>query len=150
MMKEEKIIRNLRNRRKTIIGYAGMALVFAAGLAFAVHAKVEVDNRITPEVVSKMATFENLKSELPSLLCKFYKLADANSALGRGILLFAVCLGCMIGELVNEITGMTQRRVIVSMWDRLQELERKLGNGQPPPSGDSSTHADAGLGTPEK
>lgn len=129
MLKEEKMINRLKSRRNRTIRIISSALVVILSLTcliFMNYFMRELDSLTTPEQISAMASFENPKEELPVLFSRFYKLAEKNAKLMFYSMFYAVFIGIFISFIIIQIADLTNRRLIVCMWDRIEELEQKM------------------------
>ena len=102
----------------------GIVLV-AAELTFLIHLKGKHEALVSPGQISAMASFENPKEELPVLLSGLQRLARYEAGLAAQIMFFTAIFGVFIGLLIISCVDLTHRRLLVSMWDRIQELERR-------------------------
>jgi hypothetical protein len=125
---EEKVIRRLKRRNTKIICYAILVVLLSAALGFFWLQMVKIDERVTSERVRAMASFENLKSELPILFTYFQTLARVRAELIIDTHLVSGLLGFFLASLIIELIGQTKDAVIVSMWERIQSLEKELNN----------------------
>jgi hypothetical protein len=126
MMKDEKLIRNLRRRWPGILASVTVLIISAAALAFMINQSMKLDALVTPERISNMATFENLKEELPELFYRFHTLAACNAKLMFITMFFSCFIGTFLGFLIVQVADVTNRPLLVSMWDRIQRLEHDL------------------------
>lgn len=127
MRKEEKMIKDMKKGRVVrIIVCIIILIMMSAVLAFVIHKDMKLDALITPENVKEMASLEDLKTELPILFCRFHTLASYSSKLMFYGMYFASFIGLFLVLLIIEIAGLGYRRLIVSMWERIQRLEQKL------------------------
>ncbi len=133
--KEEKQIQSMRNRRRLpgIAASLFLLIMMSAVLAFTIHLSNKVDALVTPERISTMASFENPKNELPELFSRFHTLAGISAKLMFYTHFFACLIGFLLGLLIIQISDIKNPRLLLSMWDRIKELEKQvqtLKNGQ--------------------
>jgi len=126
MTKEEKIIRDMRRRWPGIVAAAAVMVMCLVCLVFVFHQCMKLDALVTPEHVSTMASFDNPKAELPELFCRFHTLAGCSAKLMFYGMYFASLAGIALGLLIIQVADLTKRRLVLSMWDRIQTLEKEV------------------------
>lgn len=129
MTKEEAIIDRLKNRRNRIIGIAAcvlLVIIMSSALIFVIYQSKKMDALITPDYVRAMASFENPKTELPKLFCWFHALAKYSAKTMCYGMNFALLTGLFIGLFIVQVADLTNRRLLISMWDRIHDLEREV------------------------
>ena len=137
MTKEERIIRHMRRRWPGITAASVMLIVCFACLCFAIRQNIKVAALVTPERVAAMASFDNPKAELPELFCRFHSLAACSAKLMFYEMYFASLAGAALAFLIVQVADVTNRRLFLSMLDRLQKLEKQGEVVKPPQKSDS-------------
>jgi hypothetical protein len=118
MTKDEKMIRNLRRRRPSIVAGVIILVMTSGALAFTINRKMKLDAIVTPERIRTMATYNNPKEELPELFYRFHKLAAYDAKIMCYGIFFSVLVGLSLGLLIAQIANVTNRPLLVSMWDQ--------------------------------
>ena len=129
MLKEERMIKRLKSRRNRIIGIIActfLVVLMSACLGFFVHRRKKLDSLITPEQVSTMASFENPKKELPELFCRFHVLAEKKAEIMDYMMYYAALTGLIIVMIITLVADITNRHLLVSMWDRIETLQQEI------------------------
>jgi biopolymer transport protein ExbB/TolQ len=129
-MNEEQVIKRLERyatqRRLRVVIYVASSLAFLGIGMWALWCKESIDEIATSERISTMASFRNLKAELPVLFSRFYEMATASAKLmdiGRLLLAGA---GVLIGVLILELAGFRKNELTLSMWRKIQALEKEV------------------------
>lgn len=132
MSREEKTIENIKEavkiRKLCIVGW----IVFLAFVLWYLMATVrqikELDAETTPEQIVSTASFDNPEHELPILFSRFYTLAKSRAELIFGKWLMGMCAVFLIIMLIIDIGGFRSNRyrLTISMWERIQELEKEV------------------------
>ena len=139
MTKEEIMINRLKNPRTRIIGIiatAFLAILMSCALVIVIYHSKKIDASITPEYVRTMASFENPKTELPELFCWFYALAKYSAETMYYEIFFALLTGLLISSAIIQAADLTKRRLFISMWDRIHDLEREVAELKGHPKSD--------------
>ena len=139
MTKEEIMINRLKNRRNRIIGIiatAFLAILMSCALALVIQQSKKIDASITPEHVRTMASFENPKTELPELFCWFYALAKYSAETIYHEMYFALFIGLFISFAIIQAADLTNRRLFISMWDKIHDLEQEVAELKGHPKSD--------------
>jgi hypothetical protein len=126
MTKEEKIIRNLRRRRSRIVAIIIVTVLMAGALIFMGHRKMKLDALITPENIHTFMADDNSQEKLPEMLYTIYNLATYDNKLMRYFMFLACSVGVLIGLLIGEVANITNKPLLISMWDKIQRLEREV------------------------
>ena len=129
MLKEERMIKRLKSRRNRIIGIIActfLVVLMSACLGYIIYQRKEFDSLITPEQVSTMASFENPKEELPELFCRFHELAERKAEIMDYMMYFSVFMGLFIAMIITLVADITNRHLLVSMWDRIEKLQQEI------------------------
>ncbi|MBI3986826.1 MAG: hypothetical protein HY343_07905 [Lentisphaerae bacterium] len=144
MISEQKMIEQMQKRKIRIIALCFVIPLYGVLLGLAIAAYQKATHVISP-VLPYTFNIANLEQQLPDLLSTYANLSIAASRMYALGLMAACILGIFIGLLIVEIRGQTYDRLIVSMWKRLEKLEKDVRQSS---GGDSSTRADAGLEPP--
>ena len=127
MTKEEKFIMNLRAlRRRQIIGSLIAIVAIGTCLGFLLFLKGQYQAMVSPESISQMLPPNVSANQLPEVLSVLQCLARADAELAASIKIFSFLIGAMIGLFVVAVFDLSQRRVLINMWDRIQRLEKEL------------------------
>jgi len=133
MTKEEKAIRNIKRSIKQRKLHIALLLLLVAFMICAsgwvVLKERDLDAMITPEYVQSLASYENLKDELPILFTHFYAISASRAKLMIAELLIAgltgLCVMCLIIMYASTLNG---RYLILSMWERIKTLETQVAS----------------------
>lgn len=137
MSREERFVENIRIFQKQrsfrivlFSVFAGVSLVICI---LTVRQGKKLDATITPQNIRPMASFENADSELPALFCRFYTLAGLKAKLALNGYLFALGAGFWLAMLIIDIAGLNRADLILSMWEKIQQLERDVKESKESP-----------------
>jgi hypothetical protein len=139
MTKEEIMINRLKNRRNRIIGITAttfLAILMSCALVIVIYHGKKIDASITPEYVRTMASFENPKTELPELFCWFYALAKYSAKTMYYEMHSAFLIGLLISLIIIQAADLTRRRLFISMWDKIHDLEQEVAKLKGHPKSD--------------
>jgi hypothetical protein len=137
MISEQKLIQQMQKRKTRIIALCVLVVVYCLLLGVCIVTFRNVMSVVSPTPPYSFET-ASLAEHLPMLLTTYAELSVAASRLYVVLVLACCLLVVFIVMLIVEIRGQTQARLIVSMWKRLEELEKDV---QHEPSGDSSASA---------
>jgi len=132
MSREEKTIENLkevvRQRKFFIVGWIVFLAFVLCYLMATVRQIKDLDAETMPEQITSTTSFDNPKQELPILFSRFYTLAKSREELIFVKWLMGICAVVLITMLIIDIGGFRNKgyRLTISMWERIQELEREV------------------------
>lgn len=117
----EKIIKRMRNRKRKIITLTIVLILLSTVTTFKIHAMLE----FLPSVfLEPSPQADHIHFELMSTLSNALILACVYSS----TLLSCAIIGLLAALLIGEITRHTNDYLLVEMWDKLKELEKKINN----------------------
>lgn len=130
-MTEEKYIENLRRYPKThkikVCVFILMILLSSGMLIFINHFQNKINLHISEENIGEMLCEGQLEEQLPSVFQYMHFVEMVTTKIMISAHFFALILGVWITFLIIELFVIKPRnRFILSMWDRINELEERL------------------------
>jgi len=148
MTKEERVIENIKKylkQGKSRIAMFTFLLIFMLSFTiWVLWQEKKLNEKVTPENIRLLASFERPQRELPILFSRFYILAGLKAKLITHEIYFGSLTGFIIGMLILEIAGVTKNkhRLTLNMWERIQELENEVKELKVPNQVDGQQIAD--------
>ena len=126
MISEEKMIEKMK-KRKTQIVFLCIIIVFLCAVMVTLGIFIEKgldrieDNDYWAEAV---VNTQNVPEAWAQLFSSCAMWAFTTSAIFIQVMVMACVLGFVIAILIGELNGSRSRRLIVSMWERIERLEK--------------------------
>lgn len=128
MTNEEKIIYNLKRRKLRIFASIFVILILSVMLTLDLTFIKKVNTCLSEEKIKTWITDKPIESQIPEILSYFHNIESANVKFLFYVHFLAVGIGIFIGILIiDALIGRPKDRLLISMWDRIKELEKKSG-----------------------
>ena len=129
-MNDEQLIkkteRYVRQRKLRTVIFAVLSAAFLGMSFWSVRGSQFCDAHATPEKISAMASFEDPKAELPALLSYVYTMSTSSARLRCIGRYCALASGLLIGALIVNVAGSGKHQLILSIWGKIQALEKEV------------------------
>jgi ABC-type phosphate transport system permease subunit len=126
VISEEKMIEKMKKRKTKIVGLCitivmSCVILVIGGIVIEKSLDRIEDNDYWAEAVVET---QNVPEAWAQLFSSCAMLAFGTSKIYVAIMVVACALGVMAAQLFAELTGLGRQRIIVSMWERLERLEK--------------------------
>lgn len=137
MASEEKIINNLKNRRKRIIVLGLLLLFLGVGLSYGVITTNRMlnilENYVPNSSKIQIKNPDLFVKKLPGLFEAYAKLSQNMaitsfhvSKMYMNTLVLAVSFGAIISLFIIQIIGNDKDKLIISMWEKINKKEKNV------------------------
>lgn len=122
------LIGHLQARKGRIAALSFLLVVIVSSSVWLFWREHKLNQMGAPEQVRGMASFEDLKYELPILFSRFYIIAAVKAKLIFWECTSGLFTGFLIVMLINELAGFTRNKhkLTLCMWKRIKQLEDEV------------------------
>lgn len=126
VISEEKMIEQMKKRKTQIFGLCiNIVILCVAMVTLGIFVEKGLDRiNDNDHWTEAVVETQNIPEAWAGLFSYCAMLAFATSAVFITVMVMACALGFVIPLLIGELTGRRSRRLIVSMWERIERLEK--------------------------
>lgn len=123
MISEEKVISRMRKRGTRMLVYGFLLVgILAYSIFIGVSTLGVTRETVHEEVAIRMRPPGESSGNITTVTSNSRTLGRMNQEL----MLMCILMGILLGALIAEATGASKDRLIVSLWDRVRELEKRV------------------------
>ena len=137
MISEEDLVKSIKNRKRRIVflscSIIVSGIIVTCSLYFSNKILSVIENGVYKPPQLANINEDILVEKLPEMFRIYTELAQSltlssfhASRIYSAAIIFSIIGGLLISQLINELLGSNKDRIIVTLWEKLKKIEKKV------------------------